>query len=74
MEYIDFRLTVAGGKPGLFSPEAVQMIFELSGGIPRRINAIATTALLVGYGRDTAWIDDEMIEEAGGELAIRGLP
>ena len=74
MEYIDFRLMVAGGKPGLFSPEAVQMIFELSGGVPRRINAIATTALLVGYGRDTAWIDDEMIEEAGRELAIRGLP
>jgi type II secretory pathway predicted ATPase ExeA len=68
MEYLDFRIRTAGGKPGLFSPEAIQMIFELSGGVPRRINAIATNALLVGYGKDAAWIDDTIIEEVKGEL------
>ncbi|HKZ16337.1 MAG TPA: AAA family ATPase [Geobacteraceae bacterium] len=70
MEYMDFRIKVAGGKPGLFSPEAIQMIHELSGGVPRRINAIATNALLVGYGKDAAWIDDAVIEEVRNELTI----
>lgn len=70
MEYMDFRIRMAGGKPGLFSPEAIQIIFELSGGVPRRINAIATNALLVGYGRDASWIDDTIIEEVKGELVV----
>lgn len=70
MEYIDFRLGVAGGRPGLFSPEAIQMIHELSGGVPRRINAIATNALLAGYGRDASWIDGSIIDEVKNELVI----
>jgi len=70
MEYIDFRLQVAGGTPGLFSPEAIQLMYELSGGVPRRINAVATNALLVGYGRDAAWIGDTIIEEIKNELII----
>ncbi len=68
MEYIDFRLKVAGGPPGLFSPEAVQLIFELTGGVPRRINSLATNALLVGFGKDAVWIDDEIIEELRDEV------
>jgi general secretion pathway protein A len=70
MDYVDFRLQVAGGTPGLFSPEAIQLIYELSGGIPRRINAVATNALLVGYGKDAAWIDDAIIEELKDEMTI----
>ncbi len=70
MEYLDFRVRTAGGKPGLFSPEAIQMIFEISGGVPRKINAIATNALLVGYGKDAAWIDSNIIDEVKGELVL----
>lgn len=67
-EYLDFRLTAAGGAPGLFAPDAVQRIFELSGGVPRRINTLATHALLAGFGRDAAWIDADLVDEAAGEL------
>jgi type II secretory pathway predicted ATPase ExeA len=68
LEYLDFRMVAAGGDPGLFSPDAVQRIYELSGGVPRRINAVATYALLIGYGRDAAWIDGEIVEETAVEL------
>jgi len=68
LEYLDFRIVAAGGEPGLFSPDAVQRIYELSGGVPRRINAVATNALLIGYGRDAAWIDASIIEETAAEL------
>jgi general secretion pathway protein A len=70
LEYLDFRMEVAGGCVGLFSPDAVQKIYELSGGVPRKINVIATNALLEGYGRDAAWIDAVIIEDMTNELAI----
>jgi type II secretory pathway predicted ATPase ExeA len=70
MEYLDFRLQVAGGPQGLFSPEAIQMIRELSEGIPRRINTVATHALIIGYGKDAAWIDETIIEEVRAEMEV----
>ena len=68
LDYLDFRMVAAGGDPGLFSPDAVQRVFELSGGVPRRINAVATNALLIGFGRDATWIDASVVEEAASEL------
>ncbi|MEI6306807.1 MAG: AAA family ATPase [Deltaproteobacteria bacterium] len=70
MEYLDFRLEIAGGTPGLFAPDAVQKIFELTGGVPRRINSMATNALLVAYGSDAALIDSAIIDEIKDELMI----
>lgn len=67
-EYLDFRMATAGGAPGLFAPDAVQRIYELSKGIPRRINVIATNALLVGFGADAAWIDAAIVEGLRDEL------
>lgn len=70
LEYIDFRLSVAGGKPGLFMPDAVLRIFELSGGVPRRINTIATNALLEGFSRDAVLIDSGIIDALSEELFV----
>lgn len=68
LDYLDFRIEVAGGRPGLFSPDAVQKIFELSGGIPRMINLIATNALLEGFGRDATLIDSSILEHMDREM------
>ena len=70
LEYIDFRIEIAGGSPGLFSPDAVHRIFELSGGVPRKINVIATNALLEGFSRESGWVEGAIIEELKGELSI----
>ncbi len=70
MEYLDFRLETAGGSPGLFTPDAVQRIFELSGGVPRKINSLATNALLVAYGSDVALIDSTIINEIKDEMML----
>lgn len=69
-EYLDCRLEVAGGDPGLFSPDAVQRIYELSAGVPRRINQIATNAILEGYGRDVALIDSAVVDAVAAELLL----
>jgi type II secretory pathway predicted ATPase ExeA len=67
-EYLDCRLAVAGGEAGLFSPDAVQRIYELSGGVPRMINQIATNAILEGYGSDLAIIDASVVDAVASEL------
>jgi type II secretory pathway predicted ATPase ExeA len=69
-DYLDCRLEVAGGAAGLFLPDAVQRIYELSGGVPRRINLLATNAILEGYGRDASMIDAAIIESVAAELLI----
>jgi type II secretory pathway predicted ATPase ExeA len=48
----------------------VLRIFELTGGVPRRINAMATNALLVAYGNDAAMIDAGIIEEIKEEMML----
>ena len=70
LDYLDYRLEVAGGASGLFTPDAVQRIFELSGGVPRRINLLATNAILEGYGRDAAMLDGAIIDAVASELLI----
>jgi type II secretory pathway predicted ATPase ExeA len=69
-EYLDCRLEVAGGASGLFLPDAVQRIFELSSGVPRRINLLATNAILEGYGRDVAMIDAAIIDSVATEILL----
>lgn len=68
MDYLDFRLAAAGGSPGLFTPDAVQRIYELTGGVPRKINSMATHALLAAYGTDAALIDYGIVDEIKDEL------
>ncbi len=70
MEYLDFRILTAGGVSGLFTPDAVQAIYELSSGVPRKINTVATNALLVAYGSDSAIIDASIIEEVCDEVTL----
>jgi type II secretory pathway predicted ATPase ExeA len=69
-EYLDYRLQVAGGEAGLFAPDAVQRIYELTAGVPRRINLVATNAILEGYGRDEALISAEIVDAVASELLI----
>jgi len=69
-EYLDFRLTVAGGRSGLFVNGAVEQIFRYSGGIPRKINHAASLALLEGFGRETRSISSEIVAAIMDELNL----
>lgn len=69
-EYLDFRLETAGGQSGLFVPQAIERIFEYSGGIPRKINHAASLALLEGFGREAAVIGGEILDAVMEELVL----
>jgi general secretion pathway protein A len=66
--YIEHRLTAAGAKRAIFEPAAVDVIGQLTHGIPRRINRLCDLALLVGYGEELQKITGPHIESIHQEL------
>lgn len=67
-DYLDCRMEIAGGAAGIFTADAIDQIFEYSGGIPRKVNHAATLALLEGFGRDMATIDATVMQAVMAEL------
>ena len=67
IEYIEHRIRVGGGARNPFNRDAMVEIHQLSGGIPRLINTLATTALLDAFGEDAATIDTPRIAAAARE-------
>ncbi|MCX8035539.1 MAG: AAA family ATPase [Candidatus Sumerlaeia bacterium] len=67
--YIHHRLRVAGLSVALeFTPRAVRMIYELTGGVPRKINLLCDRALMAGYVASTRTIDDAIIRTAAMDI------
>jgi type II secretory pathway predicted ATPase ExeA len=67
VEYIEHRIRVAGGSRNPFDRNAMEEIHLLSGGIPRLINTLATTALLDAFGEDAETIEAARIDAAAKE-------
>ena len=68
-EYIEHRLSVAGRtEPHLFTDDAYPVIYRYSGGVPRLINTICDSSLLVGFADDKTEIGPEDIENTAEEL------
>ncbi len=49
-DYIDYRLQVAGASGEIFAPEAVEVIYRSTKGLPGAINTLCTKALEAGAG------------------------
>jgi general secretion pathway protein A len=60
-EYIQYRLARAGGS-GIFTPSALEKIFEVTQGVPRRINAWCDLALVAAFAEGRQEIDREFLE------------
>lgn len=68
-EYIQHRLQAAGRTEPVFDDSAIKAIFELTSGIPRRINRLCDFALLVGYAKQLPIVSEEQIEGVHAEIA-----
>ncbi len=67
IEYIEHRIRVGGGARNPFSRAAMEEIYTASGGVPRLINTLATTALLDAFGEDAETIEPQRVEAAARE-------
>lgn len=74
-EYIRHRLTIAGGRDAVkFQPSAIQLIADLSRGLPRRINVLCDRALEEGRVSGKAEISAEMVKRAAKSIAGATAP
>jgi type II secretory pathway predicted ATPase ExeA len=51
-DYIRHRLVVAGGAEDIFAPSAADLIFQVTGGVPRLVNQLCDLALVYAYTKD----------------------
>jgi general secretion pathway protein A len=65
--YVEHRLRVAGSARRLFTDEALARLAARSGGVPRRVNTLATQALFVGAMRKLDAIDGELVDDVADD-------
>ena len=62
--YISSRIKKAGGDPRqLFTREAVQLVHEYAGGIPRTVNVICDNALVAGMAMQQRLVSSDIVLE-----------
>lgn len=71
-EYVAHRLRTAGREEPIFSPEALDLVYEYSCGVPRQVNNLCDIALVIGFSRKLESIDADPMRrliraERGGE-------
>jgi general secretion pathway protein A len=67
--YIEHQLTTAKGDPNLeFYPQSTDKIHEISGGLPRAVNALCERAMMAAFQEDTRKITVQHILEGWESL------
>jgi len=74
-QYIRFRWAKAGGREAPpFSPDALAAIVQWSQGIPRLINSICDSSLLMAYGDESPLVGLNYVREAASNLGLVDTP
>ncbi len=67
--YITERLLIGGSdQPNIFTPGAIDFIFQCSEGIPRQINNLCDNAMLAAYAAGEQIIGRQIVEEVADNL------
>nr|WP_136250227.1 AAA family ATPase [Ningiella ruwaisensis] len=66
--YIEHRLSVADSAQSPFTKAACELIFSISGGIPRVINLLCDRALSLGYSLQRPFIDHQVMMSASYQV------
>jgi len=73
--YIAHRLAIANStRTVMFTPKALGLVHESSGGIPRLINLVCDRALLGGFAARTTRIDADIVSKAAEGLDLVAVP
>jgi general secretion pathway protein A len=71
--YVQERLRIAGYTgSGIFKRRALKELYRASAGVPRVLNTLCDSALLMGYSRDKRTLGAEEVREAARDLKIPG--
>lgn len=68
-DYINTRLEIAGlPNQKIITPELIPLIYRYTGGIPRLINILCDTALVIAYAENKQVVSMDVLREAIREL------
>jgi general secretion pathway protein A len=70
-EYIQQRLTIAGGKETIFLPDAVNTVHQFSRGIPRLINLLCEHSLILAYVEHLKQIPASLVFAVAADLDLQ---
>jgi len=75
-QYIRYRLSTAGCADSamIFTPEAYDIVFEKSGGVPRVVNTICDSCMVYGYAQQKNMIDAAIVAEVIEDRERTGIP
>jgi general secretion pathway protein A len=73
-DYINTRLIKGGNSSLLFSQKAKELIFNLSKGIPRTINLLASRGLMSAFLEGTHEVLDKHIEQGASDVMEATVP
>jgi general secretion pathway protein A len=62
-KYIAYRMEKAGLNNGLFTPEAVEEIYNYSEGVPRKVNNVCDLSLLIGFSMKEKTIGLDIVKK-----------
>jgi type II secretory pathway predicted ATPase ExeA len=72
--YVGERLRLAGAMRPIFTPEALDLIYRYSHGIPRVINLLCEHALIVAYVEQVQQVTAALVEGVAAELELETQP
>ena len=72
-QYVQHRLRVAGGAPGLISSAAIELAWKASNGIPRLVNQLCDLALVYAFGDGQRQVDLPIMQSVVSDRERGGL-
>ncbi len=72
-QYIEHRLRIAGGGLSMYRDDAYRVFWEISQGVPRRMNQLCDLSLLVGYADGLSELTSIEVEAAAEEVMAVSL-
>ena len=72
--YVQHHMRLAGGDIWSFGGPALDAIHRISGGIPRKINLLCDTALMLGYAAQVNQVTPAIIQQAAGDAGLKPAP
>jgi type II secretory pathway predicted ATPase ExeA len=67
-EYISLRLKAAGLQEEIIDEKALDLIFEYTQGVARKINRLATSAMIEAATRKKKFVDERMVQNAQHDI------
>lgn len=72
--YVQHHMRAVGGDIWSFDQPALEAIWRHSGGLPRRINLLCDTALMLGFAAQATQVTAALVEQAARDTSLAAPP